>query len=217
MHRITLLRHGESQGNVQRILQGQSDYPLTEKGILQAHDLAQAWSAACVQFDQIISSPLIRARQTAEILAQVLKLPIEYNALWKERSFGELEGMSMAEIEQLKPPVDFFSPFNPVGKTGESHLDLYLRASEGIQNLLQRPEGGYLVVTHGAILNMALYAIFGITPQSHHNSPRFHFGNTASASFIYDPDLRQWLVLQINHQANIQATEEKTIQDDRLV
>ncbi len=69
MHYITLLRHGESEGNTSGVLQGQSDYPLTTLGFEQAQRLALYWKANQVKFDLIISSPLLRASQTAEIIA----------------------------------------------------------------------------------------------------------------------------------------------------
>ena len=76
IHFITLLRHGESEGNISGVLQGQTDYPLTKTGIEQAQRLASTWKAQDVKFDLIISSPLLRASQTAQIIATNLGSPI---------------------------------------------------------------------------------------------------------------------------------------------
>jgi uncharacterized phosphatase len=89
---ITLLRHGESEGNSAGVLQGQSDYPLTKTGLDQAQRLASYWKSIQVQFDLIITSPLLRALQTAEVVANYLQVPVEFNPAWKERYFGELQG-----------------------------------------------------------------------------------------------------------------------------
>jgi len=86
---------------------------------------------------------LQRALQTATIVAETLGYTgeIEQNPLWLERSFGELEGKTSQEIRQIEPPVDYFTAFAPVGGSGESQLDLYLRAAQGLQGIIRRPPG----------------------------------------------------------------------------
>src|SRR4030066_1192346 len=200
MYHITLLRHGESEGNFSGVIQGQSDYPLTPTGQAQAHKLASFWASTGTRFDLIISSPLLRASQTAEIIAASITAPIEQDPSWMERNFGQLQGVRLDEINQRTPPVDFFHPFEPVGGNGESPRDLYDRASQALQNVLRLPAGSYLIVSHGGILNKALYVIMGITPQGHYQSPIFHFGNTAYAQFRYNPTSRQWAVISLNNQ-----------------
>ena len=200
MYLITLLRHGESEGNQSGLLQGQSDYPLTSAGVEQAQRLASFWESQDIQFDLIVSSPLLRASQTAQIIASCLKVPIKFDPVWKERNFGRLQGAKLKEIDQRTPPVDFFDPYEPIGGNGESQLDLYLRASQALQTIIRQPAGTYLVVSHGGILNKALYVIMGITPQGHYNSPIFHFGNTGYAQLRYNSSSRQWAVISLNSQ-----------------
>jgi 2,3-bisphosphoglycerate-dependent phosphoglycerate mutase len=176
---LTFLRHGESEGNAAGIIQGQLDYPLTEKGRQQARALAQLWQTQQVMFDYVIASPLQRARHTAEAVAAALNLPLEIDPAWLERSFGVGEGKNPEEIRRQNPKVDFHHPFYSIAEGGESALDLYLRASAALQTIMRRPAGRYLIVSHGAILNMAIYAVMGLAPQGHIGSPRFRFGNTA--------------------------------------
>jgi broad specificity phosphatase PhoE len=192
---ITFLRHGESEGNLSGLIQGQSDYPLTKKGEEQAGELATIWKSAGTHFDLIISSPLIRASQTAEIIADTLNIPIKYEPLWMERNFGLLQGKRFEDIEQHEPTVDFFHPYEPVGENGESQVELYSRASLALQKILRLPAAAYLVVSHGGILNKALYVIMEITPQAHYNSPIFSFGNIGYAQFSCNPASRQWALL----------------------
>lgn len=113
-YHVTLLRHGESTGNVEGYFQGQSDFPLTELGKEQSHALAAYWVSNDVEFDYIISSPLARARETAQIVAEKIiasmKLdapPLEFVPEWKERDFGQLSGLRMEEAEQRHPRPDF--------------------------------------------------------------------------------------------------------------
>ena len=207
MFQITLLRHGESEGNLSGVLQGQSDFPLTAAGVEQARRLALYWKSEGAKFDLIISSPLLRASQTAEIIANCLKVPIEYDPAWKERNFGRLQGANLLEIDQQVPSVDFFHPYDPIGGNGESQLDLYARASQAMQDIIRQPAGSYLVVSHGGILNKALYVIMGITPQGHYNSPIFHFGNIGYAQLRYNSASRQWAVISLNHQLSQEQTE----------
>ena len=207
MYLITLLRHGESEGNLAGVIQGQSDYPLTQVGLGQAQQLASFWEVEGARFDLIISSPLLRAVQTAEIISSRLHSPIAYEPAWMERNFGKLQGEKLESVNQRIPPVDFFNPYDRVGETGESQVDLYSRASQAIQNVLRLPSGSYLIVSHGGILNKALYVIMGITPQGHYQSPIFHFGNTAYAQFRYNPTSRQWAVISLNNQLTREQLE----------
>ncbi len=209
VHFITLLRHGESEGNSSGVLQGQSDYPLSSIGIIQAQKLAQLWKLRGTNFDLIISSPLRRASQTAEIISLTLEVPVELNSSWMERNFGRLQGFNLDDIDQLQPKVDYFNPYEPIGGNGESQLDLYTRACLAIQDILRRPAGSYLVVSHGGIINKALYAILGITPQGHYNSPIFHLANAGYAQFRYNSSTRQWAVLALNNQLTDDGPEVK--------
>jgi 2,3-bisphosphoglycerate-dependent phosphoglycerate mutase len=207
LYYITFLRHGESQGNSAGVLQGQSDYPLTAAGLDQARKLASYWKSIEIHFDLIISSPLQRASQTAEIIADYLKVPIEFDPAWKERNFGHLQGSNLHELDDRTPPVDFFHPFESIGGKGESQLDLYLRAGKALQNILRQPAGSYLIVSHGGILNKALYVILGITPQGHYNSPIFHYGNTGYAQCRYNSATRQWAIICLNREPSDVSSE----------
>lgn len=191
-YRITFLRHAESAGNASGLLQGQSDVPLTDKGLEQARQLAIRWQALGISFDLAISSPLQRARLTAEIVTTALNVPLILDPAWTERDFGILEGQEMASLYQATPPVDFYQPYEPIGETGESMVDVYRRALLAVQALLRQPPGRYLVVSHGAFLTRVMYVILGITPQGHYNSPIFLMGNTAFINLTYDPGRRQW-------------------------
>jgi broad specificity phosphatase PhoE len=197
-YHLIFLRHGESVGNAEEKHQGQSEFPLTEKGEAQVRALAERWLNEKMIFDLIISSPLSRARGTAQILADTLHIPLKFNPLWMERNNGVLAGLRHEDASLMYPQPPFINPYQPVGHTGESQWELYMRAGKAVQDLLHQPPGTYLVVSHGAILNMALYAILGITPQPNFYGPRFRFGNTAFATLSYNPAEHKWYVHGIN-------------------
>ncbi len=87
---IYIVRHGETIANVDKVLQGQSDYPLTAEGIAQTKKVAQKLKN--IHFDEAFSSDLLRSKKTAEAIALEHKLIVKTNKLLRERSFGRLEG-----------------------------------------------------------------------------------------------------------------------------
>lgn len=206
-YQIIFLRHAESVGNLEGHHQGQTEYPLTQAGFQQAEMLANYWQQSGQKFDLIISSPLERARQTAEILSNTLKASLEFDADWVERDNGVLSGLPYDVGLQRFPPPDFSTPFTPIGQHGESQWELYLRGGRAIQKLLEREPGSYLIVTHGGLLNMVMYAILNIPVQANFQGPRFRFANTAYAQFIYVPDTHQWQVLGTNLAYHLQERQ----------
>jgi 2,3-bisphosphoglycerate-dependent phosphoglycerate mutase len=192
LHDIVFLRHAESEGNAVGYLQGQIDSALSERGKEQARNLALRWQSLGVRFDRVICSPLRRARQTAEPIAEALGAPVTFESLWVERGFGSLEGVPFETLRQRNPPVDYLTPFNPVGETGESQIDLYARALQALQKLVRLGSGRTLVVSHGAILGKAMYAILGITPQGHIGNPVFQFTNLTYVHLTYEALERKW-------------------------
>lgn len=198
LYRFTFLRHGESEGNAQGRVQGQADYSLTETGRKQAQALAARWLTEKVTFHRIISSPLARSRETAEIIGNALEIPIDFNPLWMERDYGKLSGMVWDNAAQTEQRPLYFDLYQPVGETGESLWELYLRGGKALSSLLTYPPGDYLVVSHGGILNMVLYAILGIQPQAGFHGVRFYFRNTAFATITYNPAEHIWRFLGFN-------------------
>lgn len=201
-YRFTFLRHGESVGNAAGYYQGQSDYELNDTGKAQARALAKRWKQEEVCFDAIITSPLLRAAQTAEIIAQTLGGKPSADPIWMERDNGKLSGLTSEEAQRELPRPKFIHPYSPVGVTGESQWELYLRAGQAVQNLVTGPEGNYLIVSHGGLLNAVLYAILGIAPQANFQGVRFRFRNAAFATLTYRPGAHIWLVEGLNDHAH---------------
>ena len=134
---IIFLRHGESVGNAESRWQGQADFALTDKGREQAQALADRWHSEGMQFDHILASPLKRAKETADIIAGALNLPVETDPIWVERNIGEIAGMTGEEVHRRLPNREFVTPFSAiVGDEGEGDWELYLRAGHALHNLL---------------------------------------------------------------------------------
>jgi broad specificity phosphatase PhoE len=195
---ITLLRHGESVGNAEARWQGQSDFPLTDVGRAQARALAERWKSEHVKFDFLISSPLTRARETAEIIASALNVNIEYDPLWLERDNGEFSGLTATEVRENFQHPSFYTPYDSVGGDGEGDWELFLRAGQSLHSLLKRAPGRYLIVSHGGMLNQLMHAVVGLAPQANNAGTRFRFDNTAFAQLIYFPHQHRWVIDKLN-------------------
>ena len=100
---IILIRHGETDWIVEGRYQGQDDPPLNAKGLAQAHRLAEGLHD--VPLDVLITSPLRRACQTAEILAETLGLPLHAEPRLMEIHQGDWQGRLRAEIAALYPEL----------------------------------------------------------------------------------------------------------------
>lgn len=204
IYTFVFVRHGESVGNVESRWQGQSDYVLTERGRAQARALAQRWKAEGVRFDAIISSPLVRAKETAEILASALNAPVELDPILLERHIGEMEGLTAEEVRK-KPHPPYVTPYDPIGGEGEGDWALFLRAGRALHALVRRPPGSYLIVSHGGILNQLMNAIIGIAPHVDPSGVRFRFENTAFARVIYFPHQHRWAIDAVNDRAHLES------------
>lgn len=202
------LRHGESVGNSEGFYQGQHDFPLTEAGEQQVQILAERWLAKEVSFDKIISSPLLRAKQTAEIIQEALNIPLETDPIWMERHNGMLAGVKRDEAEEFFPGKEFMSLYDPIGGTGESEWILFLRGAQAVQSLLRRDFGRYLIVSHGGLLNRVMHAILGIKLEPNLQGIRFGFWNTAFVEAHYTPDEHHWHIVTINDQAHLSTKTE---------
>lgn len=112
---IYILRHGESEGNIKQILGFSPEVKLTDKGIQQVKDFSNIFSS--IQFECIFSSDLLRAKHTAEILAEEKKIPIKIRKNLRERSYGRLNGKTQKEIKtELKDLYNQYLKMNDKDK-----------------------------------------------------------------------------------------------------
>jgi probable phosphoglycerate mutase len=181
MLRIYLARHGQDEDNAHGILNGRRDTPLTKLGVQQAEELAVNIKRRGLVFDAICTSPLQRARRTAEIVAEKLgaPAPIVLEDLI-EREFGVMTGKSVHDIEKFcapniikgDPVVYFLSP-----EGAETYPAIMQRSRRVLQWLEgQRLDGDALLVGHGDTGKMLYAAYYGLDWKS--VLTMFHFGNS---------------------------------------
>lgn len=154
---LYIVRHGETVWNLEHRVQGQTDVPLTDNGRKQAKELQQLVST--LNIDVVISSPLVRAKETAKILIDN-KLPVHTDDRIIERDWGLNEGEDV-ELLDMTDCWDF--SLNTRGLQIERLQDLMHRVSEFIEDIRVRyKDKNVLIVTHSAVLRVMHYLLSGI-------------------------------------------------------
>lgn len=160
---IYFTRHGETDWNVQRRMQGHSDIPLNSTGISQACRLGELLEH--IPFTAAYSSDLSRARHTAELILGSRNLPVTPSADLRERNGGKLEGLDTEQVDQairsfflseqsLIKETYFNSAWHPEFETSQSIL---LRITSFLFPIIPNyHEQIVLVVTHGGVLRTLL-------------------------------------------------------------
>ncbi|MBO5209609.1 MAG: histidine phosphatase family protein [Lachnospiraceae bacterium] len=159
---VYLIRHGETNQNKQRKLQGQSNYELNDYGRELAEKTRDALSN--VTFDCAFSSPLIRALETASIIIGKRDIPIVEDIRIQEISFGDYEGLCCGKEGYNIPDPQFLNFFDAPEKyrippNGESFTEVIERTGEFWEELLQKTEyrdKTILISTHGCALKALL-------------------------------------------------------------
>ncbi|TWG83952.1 putative phosphoglycerate mutase [Cupriavidus gilardii J11] len=204
---LIVIRHGETAWNRERRLQGQLDIPLNDTGVAQARALAA--SLAAEPIDAVYSSDLSRAMQTAAPLGDALGLTVQPDVRLRERSYGNLEGMTYAEVAQ-RCPEDFalwqarVPDYAPLG--GETLRNFHERAVEGVLALVRRHPGERIaLVAHGGVLDCLYREATGMTLEA----PREHELLNASVNRLrsdsYRLILAQWA--DVSHLASLTLDE----------
>lgn len=145
-------RHGETDWNELKRIQGQTDVPLSAEGIKQAEELAR--QVRGLGISAICSSSLLRAIQTSKIVGAHLKIPIISHDGFKERSYGEFEGKLFDEVNaELKKSNTTLKLSSP--KDGESYSNFRERVLGTFTEIVQRHKNGkILLVCHGGVLEV---------------------------------------------------------------
>ena len=156
---LWLVRHGETDFNRELRFQGHLDAPLNALGLRQAQRLGEHLGAQGAL--PLVASDLLRTRQTAEPLATQWQTQALPDALWREQSFGVIEGLNLDEVRERHPEVvqgwrRHDPDFAPEG--GESRRQFHARIMQAVQALLaQSARAGWssaVVVSHGGVLDM---------------------------------------------------------------
>ena len=177
---MIFVRHGETDWNVKKQIQGCTDIDLNDKGFSQAKLLADKIGKADYQLSCIYSSRLKRALKTAETISNEIHIPVVAFEGLEEMNLGVWEGRTWADIPSLYPEeYQTWHQERRYTRTpgGESYQDLLDRLLPALKQIIQREEknGDVLIVTHSAVI-MTLQSYLHQTP-FYEMSKRYRVGN----------------------------------------
>lgn len=155
MKTIFFIRHAQSEANLKDILASRQDFPLTEKGKADAEAIA-AELKGLVTLDRIICSPLTRAQQTAEPIAEAFGLEVETDERIIEQDLGVFAGLTYAELEERPDYMhDRTKRWEWVPAGGGESYEMIAQRLEPFFRELETAEGeNFLFVTHAVTLRM---------------------------------------------------------------
>ena len=170
---IYIIRHGQTELNHANVLQGRSDSPLNENGIMQAQEVGQWLMKQGIEFSYVYSSPLKRSIRTAELIAPGKPVVIDERLI--EMDYGPYEGMDLSD----PPPevITFFSDFvnNPAPEGMEPLSNVVQRTGAFLEEIKALP-GNILISTHAIAMKGALEYL---TPDSNGSYWSKYIGNCA--------------------------------------
>lgn len=190
--KLILVRHGETDWNKEHRVQGLSDIPLNEHGMAQARGLSESLRGE--KFNRIYASPLLRARQTADIINEHHGLTVHTDERLLELRQGIFEGMTFLEMKETHGEFLMQWMTDPISVAmpqGESLQELYTRASAAIDEIISTGTDS-LVVTHNFTLSVLLCAVQHL-PVSEFR--RFRHHTAAKSVFEIGPNDSRTLIV----------------------
>lgn len=179
MLHLYIIRHGETEWNTEKRMQGRLDSDLTEKGKNDALLLGERLKDTV--FERIISSPSQRTLDTAKHICGKRDIPIETDERLMEIALGAWQGKTEDEIKELFPSqYDLYwnRPSRYENPEGERFIDVMDRAAGFLEELIDKtPSGNVLVVTHGVVLK-TLYLLCRNAPIDQLWDPPFIHGTS---------------------------------------
>jgi broad specificity phosphatase PhoE len=143
---LYVVRHGQTDWNKERLIQGRIDIPLNEEGIKQARITKKKLEG--IELDAIYVSPLTRAKQTAAIIAEGRNVPLFIDERIQEEYYGDLEGKPRSGEIYLKQRQSFFKRY----PHGEGYLDVVARVYPFLNEIKEKHKGqNVLLVCHGGM------------------------------------------------------------------
>jgi broad specificity phosphatase PhoE len=161
---LYMVRHGQTAASRENRFSGSSDPPLTAVGEAMAQAFAQAY--ASLEWGAIYTSPMLRARQTADALCRLTGVQATVEDGLKEIDYGEWEGLKQDEVKERWPEAfaywadDVASRGTPGGETAFQVAARAMRVVEAIRSRYQR--GNVLLVSHKATLRVITCALLGL-------------------------------------------------------
>ncbi|HEU4321924.1 MAG TPA: histidine phosphatase family protein [Roseiflexaceae bacterium] len=214
---IYIIRHGESFSNVDGVIGGiKTDRGLTERGFAQARALAARLATGEIPADVLYASTLLRARQTAELVAEALKLPIAWDDDLHELRPGDSDGL---HVNEARDRYEGFARFledlyTPIAPGAESWGTFQTRVSAALERLIRRHTGQSVVlVAHGGVIEVSFLHFLGLGPEARTRAA-FHGRNTSITHWRHQESVGrlEWRLLAHNDHYHLRALDGDTRQ-----
>ena len=161
-----MVRHGESEGNAIRRFTTSGEAKITDLGRRQAHDAAVKIKLK-YKPTLVIASTFARARETGHIIAEELRIPIEYEAEFREQSLGDLAGKPYESIA-ADPTFDPKRSWVWRAPNGESHEDVLKRVGPVLDSVAKKyPDDEIVIVSHGGVMRSVWAHVTGKWENAH--------------------------------------------------
>ena len=191
--RICFVRHGETDWNSEKRMQGHIDIPLNATGIFQAKRLAKSLEQTNNRFDQIYASDLERAKHTAQVVADSYGMEVKTLSGLRERNVGKLQGMLLADAPTQVPHIwqrHLVRELDYDLEGGESIVQFHARMHLALEHLHAEHRGQQiLMVSHGGSLDM----IYRIVTQQALDAERVAVVPNTSLNWI-EHDGERWKI-----------------------
>lgn len=209
MTHLYLIRHGEAVVNVEPVVGGmRGDTGLTPRGVAQAERLRDRLAATReIPADVLISSTLPRARQTAEIVAPALALPLILDDEVQEMRVGEADSLTLQEMwDRFGVPNLHQNPFHPIAPGGENWGQFMLRVGTALNRIIRTHAGKTVVIVcHGGVIDGSFIYFFGLNTLTL-PPVEFHTHNTSITHWAQHTHNGQtrWRLMGYNDIAHLQ-------------
>ena len=177
MGHLYFTRHGQTVWNVENKICGMTDIALTEKGYTQADELGRKIMDEGLKIDEILYSPLIRAKETALAVSRVTGIPAKEEPRLIEQCFGKFEGTPRDGKEFAKAKLNFIDSYDG----GESMLKLAHRIYGLLDDIVSQPDKVYLLAAHNGISRVIHSYFYDMTNEEYGS-----FGMKNCAVLRYD-------------------------------
>lgn len=164
---LVMMRHARTDYNIEKRLQGSLDIELGDLGQAQARAAAELVTTTYGRDVRVVSSPLARARATAQAVADVAGVEVAVDAAFTQRSYGVWEGLTEAEA-RVGWPEEFArraAGLEPRIDGWGASANVAARVAAGMRQWWD-PERPTVVVSHGGAIQLGVMAIFGLEPAS---------------------------------------------------
>jgi broad specificity phosphatase PhoE len=211
MTSIYLVRHGQTAWNKEEIFRGRTDVPLDETGLKQAELAGEFFTG--MKIEGIYSSPLSRAFQTAEKIAQFLHLKVQSLDGLIDMSFGNWEGRSLREVREMDRERyrQWREEPHLIRLPGGEGLDeVRIRVMTAMEEVIKKnPEGNIIFVSHRVVNKVLICAVLGLD-----NSHFWQIGQDTTAINLIQYQRGRYVLSLMNETCHLRSLLEERLKAD---